>query len=291
MMNIGFGTASFGTTYSKADSFAVLDRYVELGGRMIDTANNYAFWVDGGGLGGQSETVLGEWFQNNPREQFHLTSKIGARPAPEGSGRRFDGLERDNVFASVEGCLERLQTDHLDVLYAHFDDPHTPLEETWDAFNELVNKGLVKKLGVSNYSLERLQSLVAIIAENDYAPISTIQFRHTVIPPAPQADFGIQVPLTSEIEQLVREANPEVVIEAFSPLLNGAFEVGQSLPESDYLCDENVVAVTAIQQEAAELGVSPSAVVLWRLAQQGYRPLTMTSKVERVDSNLALFLQ
>ena len=290
-MNVGFGTASFGTTYSKADSFAVLDKYVELGGRMIDTANNYAFWVEGGGLGGQAETVLGEWFASNPREQFHLTTKIGARPAPEGSGRRFDGLGRDTVFTAVDECLERLQTDHLDSLLAHFDDPHTPLKETWETFNELVKKGVVKKLGVSNYSFERLQSLIKIIAENNYAPISTIQFRHTVIPPAPQADFGIQVPLTSEIEQLVRTANPDVVIEAFSPLLDGGFEVGRSLPESDYLCDENVAAVTAIQQEAAERGVSPSALVLWRLNKQGYRPLTMTSKVERVESNLALFLQ
>ncbi|MEM8862931.1 MAG: aldo/keto reductase, partial [Chloroflexota bacterium] len=126
-MNVGFGTASFGTTYSKADSFAVLDKYAELGGRMIDTANNYAFWVDGSGLGGQAESVLGEWFASNSREQFHLTTKIGARPAPQGSDRRFDGLGRETVFTAVAECLERLQTDYLDTLQAHFDDPHTPL--------------------------------------------------------------------------------------------------------------------------------------------------------------------
>ena len=291
-MNVGLGTASFGTTYSKEDSFNVLDRYVELGGRMIDTANNYACWVENGGLGGQSEMILGKWFNSNPRDQFQLTTKIGARPSTDGEyGRRFDGLSYDNVFSSVEGCLERLQTDYLDVLYAHFDDPFTSPKETWTAFNELVEQGTVKRLGVSNYSFERLQELVQVIDENNFAPISTIQFRHTVIPPAPQADFGVQVVLSDEIEQLVREANPDVVIEAYSPLLDGGFEVGRSLPEDDYLCDENVDAVAVIQQEAADLGVSPSALVLWRLHEQGYRPLTMTSKVDRIESNLALFLQ
>ena len=287
MINIGLGTASFGTRYTKAESFAVLDRYTKLGGRIIDTANNYAFWADNG-VGGESETVIGEWLAQQERNKFRLNTKIGARPVGGAEAGQLDGLASADVYVAVHESLERLKVNSVDVLYAHVDDLNTPLAETWDALTQLVSDGFVQRLGISNYTHERVQELVGIVKQMGLAPISYAQYRHSVIQSIAGAKFGVQVVLTDSIEQTLKQANENVVIEAYSPLLDGAFEAGGTLPPN-YASAENEAAIQAIQKEAADLGVSPSALVLWKLSEAGYTPLTMSGKVERIESNLAMF--
>jgi aryl-alcohol dehydrogenase-like predicted oxidoreductase len=113
------GTMYFGTTVPEQRACELLDHYVDAGGQLLDTANNYAFWVEGG-CGDESELVLGRWLTSRGnRDQVLLASKIGARPRP-GSRSLEDvqGLSAAAVREPVEGSLSRLGTDHLDRLRA-----------------------------------------------------------------------------------------------------------------------------------------------------------------------------
>ena len=146
-MNIGLGTASFGTSISKKESFEILDRFVELGGEIIDTANNYAFW---NGNGGESEAVIGQWLKTINRNQVRVHTKIGMQPIDGSSLSNLEGLSKETITNAVQKSLSRLSTNYVDVLYTHVDDRQTPLEETWQALSDLVRNGLVNKLGISN---------------------------------------------------------------------------------------------------------------------------------------------
>ena len=116
----------FGWTADESASHAVLDKYIEQGGNFIDTADMYA--------GGRSESIIGDWLDERRNRDFIvLATKVGMAP-------RNHGLGAATIRAAVEGSLRRLQTDRIDLYYAHRDDPDTPLEETLAAFDGLVTR-------------------------------------------------------------------------------------------------------------------------------------------------------
>ena len=124
----------FGWTADERQSFEVLDAYVAAGGNFIDTSDSYSAFAPGN-AGGESETVLGNWFAaRGNRSEIVLATKVGRKPDRQ-------GLTRGNIRAAVAESLARLQTDYIDLYYAHADDPETPLEETLAAFDELVKEG------------------------------------------------------------------------------------------------------------------------------------------------------
>jgi aryl-alcohol dehydrogenase-like predicted oxidoreductase len=145
----------FGWTADEAASFDVLDAYVAGGGNFVDTSDSYSAFAPGN-VGGESETVLGNWFASRGnRSDIVLATKVGRKP-----DRR--GLSRDNIRAAVAESLERLQTSYIDLYYAHADDPETPLDETLSAFDDLVNEGTVRHIAASNYSASRLGEALAL---------------------------------------------------------------------------------------------------------------------------------
>src|SRR5690554_6490548 len=122
-----FGGNVFGWTADETTSFALLDRFVERGFNAIDTADVYSAWAEGNN-GGESETVLGRWLKHRGRrEDVIIMTKAGMWEAHK-------GLSADNIRVAVESSLRRLQTDYIDVYFAHLDDQTTPLEETLEAF-------------------------------------------------------------------------------------------------------------------------------------------------------------
>src|SRR5438132_10828197 len=141
---LSLGTNVLGRTIDESTAFAVLDTYVEAGGNCIDTADIYSV--------GESELTLGRWMKaRGNRDQVIIATKLGMRMAP---GKQ--GLSRRYMFEEVEASLQRLQTEYIDLYQAHQDDMETPLEETLQAFDELVRKGKVRVIGASNYSAARL---------------------------------------------------------------------------------------------------------------------------------------
>ena len=153
---LALGGNVFGWTADRDASFAVLDSFAAAGGRLIDTADVYSAWAPGH-TGGESETVIGEWMASRGRrEGVLLATKVSQHPV-------FPGLSGANIRAAVQASLARLGTDRIDLYYAHFDDSSTPLEETAAAFSGLVDQGLVREIGISNYSPERVDEWMAIV--------------------------------------------------------------------------------------------------------------------------------
>ena len=137
----------FGWTADRPTSFAVLDAFLEAGFNAVDTANVYSRWVPGH-EGGESETVIGEWFAQGGgrREKTLIITKVGSDMGEGGKG-----LRADYIVEACEASLKRLQTDHIDLYLSHFPDPDTPIEETLEGHQRLIQAGKVRACGGSNY--------------------------------------------------------------------------------------------------------------------------------------------
>lgn len=146
-----FGGNVFGWTADRDRSFALLDHFVNRGFNAIDTADSYSSWAPGLS-GGESESVIGEWLaRRKRRDDVVLMTKVGMWDKQK-------GLSAANIEAALSASLKRLQTDHVDVYFAHIDDDSVPLEETLGAFSRLVEAGKVRALGASNHGAERLKA-------------------------------------------------------------------------------------------------------------------------------------
>ncbi len=157
----------FGWTADERTSRAVLDKYIEQGGNFIDTADMYA--------GGRSETIIGDWLdERRNRDWIVLATKVGMAPG-------FEGLRAGTIRAAAEASLERLQTDWIDVYYAHRDDPETPLEETLGAFDDLVRDGLVRYVAASNYTAPRLAEALAVSERDGLAKFVALQPHYNLV--------------------------------------------------------------------------------------------------------------
>jgi aryl-alcohol dehydrogenase (NADP+) len=155
----------FGWTADEAQSYAVLDAYVAAGGNFIDTANSYLVEH------GRSETIIGRWFADRGnRDQIVLATKVGG-----GRDDALRNLRPETIESEAKASLERLQTDRIDLYYAHFDDEQTPLEDTLGAFDGLVKAGIVQHVAASNYSPQRLRAALELQREHGLAEFTVLQ--------------------------------------------------------------------------------------------------------------------
>jgi len=157
-----------GGAATKAESIGVLDAYAAHGGNFIDSADMYSEWVPGNS-GHDSEAIIGEWMKSKGnRDQMVIAtkvSKLSTRP----------GLSAANIKAAVDESLAALQTDYIDVYYAHSDDETVPLTETLQAFTDLINSGKVRYIAASNYTGARLQEALDVSAANGLAKYTGLQ--------------------------------------------------------------------------------------------------------------------
>ena len=154
----------FGWTADESQSFAVLDAYVAAGGNFIDSADSYSAFVPGN-EGGESETIIGSWLQRRGRRDDVVIATKVAKHAPR------KGLAPDNIRAACDDSLRRLQTDYIDLYYAHEPDPNTPIAETLAAFGELVDAGKVRAIAASNYDAEQLAEALAVDAPHNFVAL------------------------------------------------------------------------------------------------------------------------
>jgi aryl-alcohol dehydrogenase-like predicted oxidoreductase len=163
----------FGWTADEETSFAVLDAYTAAGGNFVDTANSYLR------TGGESETIIGNWLASRgSRDRLVIATKVGSsKENLQGE----TGLSADAIHRAVRSSLRRLQTDRIDLYYAHKQDPKTPLEETLRAFDELVRAGLVRHIGISNHTAEQVAEAVAICEREGLAPPTVLQDHYNLL--------------------------------------------------------------------------------------------------------------
>ncbi len=164
------GCNVFGWTVDESTAFALLDAFTASGCNCIDTADVYSRWV-AGNKGGESEKIIGKWLRRNGnRNRVVLATKVGS---PMGDGK--EGLSKRYILQECEDSLQRLQTDHIDLYQSHYDDPDTPLEETLEAYAELVRQGKVVAIGASNYSPERLQESLELSEKHGWPAYQSLQ--------------------------------------------------------------------------------------------------------------------
>ena len=166
---LALGCNVFGWTADEATSQAILDRFVDAGFSLVDTANTYSTWVSGH-QGGESETIIGNWLRKGgKRDRVVLATKVGMEIEGE------KGLKRAQVEKHVEKSLRRLQTDRIDLYQTHKDDPGTPVEETLEALDRLVKAGKVRAIGASQYGPDRLVESLAASKRLGLATYQTLQ--------------------------------------------------------------------------------------------------------------------
>jgi aryl-alcohol dehydrogenase-like predicted oxidoreductase len=158
----------FGWTADEQSSFDVLDAYSSAGGNFVDTADAYSAWVPGH-AGGESETIIGRWMKaRRNRKQVIVATKVGRLSS-------LQGLAAATIRAGAEASLRRLDTDYIDLYFAHADDPGTPLEETLRAFDALVREGKVRHIAASNYTAPRLAEALAVSRRERLASYVAVQ--------------------------------------------------------------------------------------------------------------------
>lgn len=165
-----FGGNVFGWTADEKTSFELLDALVGHNLDFIDTADVYSRWAPGH-TGGESETIIGNWLKKSgKRDKVIIATKVG-KPM----GEDLKGLSKKYINEAVDASLKRLQTDYIDLYQSHEDDQITPLEETMEAFTELIKAGKVRAIGASNFSGERLQEALNVSEKNGFARYETMQ--------------------------------------------------------------------------------------------------------------------
>jgi len=169
------GKGAWGLPGADADeSMKMLDKFVELGGNFIDTANVY----------GTSEDLLGKWLharsESNPKFRESLVIATKARN-PTGLGPNDVGLSRKHIMAAVETSLKRLQTSYIDLYQVHKWDADTPLEETMSTLNDLVRAGKVRYIGCSNFTARQIQKSLDICKAKNYEAFTCLQPQYSLI--------------------------------------------------------------------------------------------------------------
>jgi aryl-alcohol dehydrogenase-like predicted oxidoreductase len=281
----------FGSTISENQSFRLLDRYHAAGGTFLDTANNYAFWVEGCS-GGESEAVLGRWIRaRGARDRLFLASKVGFNMPPEVP----TSLTRKTIIAECEASLRRLQTDYLDLYYAHTDDRATPLEETLDAFNQLVEQGKVRSIGCSNMLAWRIERARMLSRQHAWSAYQCVQQRHSYLRPRTglQAFSNGQVPVNADLLDYARTHAGGFTIVAYSALLGGTYSDPEHRIPENYQPDaydrvDGEARLRALRQVAEETGATPNQVVLAWLVQSEPNMIALiaSSSEERLQENI-----
>jgi len=172
---INFGGNVFGWTLDEKQSFEILDAFVGGGFNFVDTANTYAWWVNG--VGGQSETSIGNWLKaRGNRDKMVIATKVGSETKVHPKD-----ISKKQILKCVDESLQRLQTDYIDLYYTHFDDDQTPVEETLEAYDEVVKAGKVRYIAASNVSPSRLEESFEAAAKNGFPKYVALQPHYNLL--------------------------------------------------------------------------------------------------------------
>ncbi|MHC1558385.1 aldo/keto reductase [Actinomycetospora sp. C-140] len=256
----------FGWTADEETSHAVLDAYRAAGGNFVDTADSYTWRVEGNS-GGDSERVLGSWLSSRGRDDVVVATKVGSWPERP-------GLAPDNLRAACDDSLRRLQTDHIDLYYAHRDDPDTPLEDTLGAFDELVRAGKIRHVGLSNYSAPRLTSALELADRHGLARPVALQPHYNLVERAVYEDDLAEVAASADLGVMPYFA----LAKGF---LTGKYRPGDPAPDTsgamasaraggavEYLDDRGARVLGVLDEVAGAHAVPVAAVALAWLAAQ-----------------------
>jgi 1-deoxyxylulose-5-phosphate synthase len=266
---IGMGCVTFGREIDQESSFTILDHALENGITLFDTAAAYA--------NGASENVLGQWMENrNYRDKIILATKV-AIP-----------LTKKKIIASADESLKRLKTDCIDLFQLHSWDENTPLEESMEALNELVESGKVRFIGCSNFSAEQLEESLLISSNKGLARMNSVQPPYNLVQREIESDL---LPLCED---------QQIGVISYSPLaagfMTGKYQRGETVPEGTrfdvipghqpiYFTDHGFSVLEKLDEISKETGQSMVQLALaWVLNQKRVSSMLIGARnISQVD--------
>ena len=277
------GGNSFGWTSDKNESFEVLDAFIDAGGAHVDTADLYSAWVPGN-KGGESETVLGNYFSaRRNRDKVFLATKVGAWEPQL-------GLSQDNVRAALDSSLERLQTDRVDLYYAHHDDETQTAQQLARTFDRLVQDGKVGHVGMSNLSPQR-----------QHAWIAAAKAEGLTVPAAIQPNYSLahrgEVEGTEGYGRVAEQHNLAVFpyYALAAGLLTGKYRALEDFQGVDragmlakYANEDGLALVGTLVNVADDVDAAPASVALaWLRAKGVTAPIASARVVDQLGALIA----
>jgi aryl-alcohol dehydrogenase (NADP+) len=285
------GTMTFGKQADKTTSFQILDKAFDAGINFIDTADVYPVGRDSYATAGATESIIGDWMKGK-RDKVIIASKCFGIMGP---GPNDKGLSRKHIMKAIEDTLTRLKTDYLDLYMAHQIDPDTPLEETMRAFDDLVDQGKVRYIGVSNWRAWQVAKANGIADRKNYSRIASIEPRYNLlfrmieedlVPMAMEEGIGIisYNPLAGGLltGRYKKDAAPEEGTRFGLANNTGAFY------QQRYWQDANFTAVDKYVSWCLENELNPiSTAVRWVMQQRGITSVLIgASRSEQLDESL-----
>jgi aryl-alcohol dehydrogenase-like predicted oxidoreductase len=275
---LGLGCMGMSEFYGEGDeatSIAVIHRALDAGCTFLDTADMYGPFTN--------EQLVGRAIAGR-RDEVVLATKFGNERTPDGGYKGVNGRP-EYVRAAIDGSLQRLGVDHIDLYYQHRVDPEVPIEETWGALAEVVAAGKARHVRISEASPSTIRRAHAV------QPITALQTEYSLWSREPE----------EEILATVRELGIGFV--SYSPLgrgfLTGAIRTVDDLDTNDFRrhnprfqgenLERNLETVVQVEAIATEKGCTPAQLALaWVLAQgSDIVPIPGTKRTRYLDENLA----
>jgi len=275
-----FGGNVFGWTLDEKRSFEILDGFLNYGFNFIDTADVYSRWVTGN-QGGESETIIGKWMkERGNRHDVVIATKVGG---DMGQGRT---LSKKHILQAVEGSLQRLQTDYIDLYQSHYDDQDTSIEETLETYKQLVQQGKVRIIGASNFSKERLAQSLEISEKNGYPVYRTLQ---------PLYNLYDRKCFENDLESYCLENSIGVInyYALASGFLSGKYRSEDDLKKSargpgnkKYLNERGFTILSALDEVSGQYNSTPASIAIaWLLARPSVTaPIVSATNMEQLKS-------
>lgn len=277
---LSLGANVFGWTVDEPKGFKLLDAFVDAGFNLIDTADVYPKWAPGC-QGGESEALIGKWLERSGRRKdVVIATKVGMEMAPDRKG-----LSKKYILRSAEESLRRLRADYIDLYQSHKDDPETPLEETLDAYDQLIREGKVRAIGASNYSAERLRQALEVSEKNGLPRYESLQ---------PEYSLAERAGYEAALEPLCRGRNLGVItyFSLASGFLSGKYRAESDLAKSvrgksvkKYLNERGLRILAALDEVARQLNSTPARVAIaWLIARPGVTaPIASATSIEQLS--------
>jgi aryl-alcohol dehydrogenase-like predicted oxidoreductase len=253
----------FGWTADEPTSLALLDAFLDTGFNAIDTADAYSRWVPGH-AGGESETIIGKWLKRRGgRDKVLILTKVASEM---GAGKK--GLSKAYIMEAVEASLKRLQTDYIDLYQSHWPDPETPIEETLEAHQKLLDQGKVRAVGASNLDAPALSAALEAGDGKTRAHYQTLQ---------PEYNLFDRAGYEGELEAVCRKEGLGVItyFSLASGFLTGKYRSKADLSKSPrgediekYLDARGQRVLAALDEVAARYRATPAQIALaWLMAR------------------------
>ena len=284
---IALGTMDFGGRIEEGRAREFMDAYVEIGGNFIDTARIYGDFARG--LQGGSEQVIGRWMEDRRcRDSIVLGTKGGhPDPATMHSGR----LSRGEILDDMRRSLDNLRTDCVDIYWLHRDDVSRPVEDILESLTELVEKGMTRCVGVSNWKPERIAGANASAAQHGLVKLSANQPQFSLARQIVVEDDTLCQMDSQTYAMHLRENLPCVCFSSqakgfLSKMDQGGEAILPDKARRRYLCEENLAVFDRCRALSAQTGLSVNAIALAWLTSQPFPtfPIAGVSKMEHIQA-------